>query len=276
VQGFEAADTRLISAKSLADQGDPTEGASEARRIVNGYSAVIDYLHTDVAEDVWLTTRVTRIGRDGSRMRVLDNRGDEYDAGAVIVTVALSMLQNDSIAFELDVTDMRHASRQLVMGHAMRLNVIVKERFWEKKADKVSFVHAPTRPFNVWWTQSPLQAPLIVGWSGGPPAQKLSEDGDTENVAIGELARTFGMHRSRAEKLVDSIHWHDWTTDPLTLGAYGYPAVGGANAARQLARNVDGNLFFAGEATDTGSAGTVEAALASGKRAARKILAASP
>jgi monoamine oxidase len=275
VQGFMAADTTLISAKSLAAQGDPTEGASEARRIINGYMSLIDYVHKDVAPCVKLNTRVTRLGRDGSRMRVFDNRDGEYDAGAVIVTVALSMLQNDSIAFELDVSDMRNASRELVMGHAMRLNVIVKERFWKKKAERLSYLHAPARPFNVWWTQSPLDAPLLVGWSGGPAARKLSERGDVENVAIRELARAFAMHRSRAENLVDSIHWHDWTADPLTLGAYAYAAVGGANGARQLARNVDDKLFFAGEATDSGSGGTVEGALASGKRTARRILNAT-
>jgi monoamine oxidase len=275
VQGFEAADTALISARSLADQGDPTEGASEARRIINGYAALIDYLHKDVTGNVMLNTRAMRVGLDGSRMRVFDNQDNEYDADAVIVTIALSMLRNDSIAFELDVADMRHASQQLVMGHAMRLNVIVRERFWEKKADRLSYLHTPTRPFNVWWTQSPLEAPLLVAWSGGPPARKLSEAGDVENVAIGELARVFGFRRSRADKLVDSIHWHDWTRDPLTLGAYGYAAVGGANAARQLARHVDDKLFFAGEATDSGSGGTVEGALASGKRVARRILSQS-
>jgi monoamine oxidase len=273
VQGFEAADTTLISARSLADQGDPTEGASKARRILNGYASLIDYVYKDVTEVVLFNARVTRVGRDGSRMRVFDDHGDEYDAGAVIVTVALSMLQNDSIAWDLDVTDMRHASSQLVMGHAMRLNVIVRERFWEKKINRLSFVHAPERPFNVWWTQSPLQAPLLVAWSGGPPAKKLSDEGDVENVAIRELARVFGIRGSRAEKMVESIHWHDWTSDPFTLGAYAYPAVGGAKAARQLARNVDDKLFFAGEATDSGSGGTVEGALASGKRAARRILA---
>lgn len=49
VQGFFAADTTLISEKSLAQQGDPTEGATESRRIVNGYAALIDYLRRDVA-----------------------------------------------------------------------------------------------------------------------------------------------------------------------------------------------------------------------------------
>jgi monoamine oxidase len=50
--------------------------------------------------------------------------------------------------------------------------------------------------------------------------------------------------------------------------------VGGARAPWALARPTGGTLFLAGEATDGESGGTVEAALASGKRAARDALRA--
>jgi monoamine oxidase len=45
-------------------------------------------------------------------------------------------------------------------------------------------------------------------------------------------------------------------------------------APRTLARSVGGRLFVAGEATDAESGGTIEAALASGERAARAVLRA--
>jgi monoamine oxidase len=50
--------------------------------------------------------------------------------------------------------------------------------------------------------------------------------------------------------------------------------VGGLDAPRALAEPVRGTLFFAGEATDTSSHnGTVHGAIASGRRAAREVLA---
>src|SRR5687768_5962101 len=49
VQGFFGADTSLISEKSLAEDGKPTEGAAEGTRLVNGYGALIDYRRRDVA-----------------------------------------------------------------------------------------------------------------------------------------------------------------------------------------------------------------------------------
>jgi monoamine oxidase len=51
---------------------------------------------------------------------------------------------------------------------------------------------------------------------------------------------------------------------------------GGGNAREQLARPLEGTLFFAGEAADTGGeSGTVAGALQSAQRAVEQLLAAS-
>lgn len=58
-------------------------------------------------------------------------------------------------------------------------------------------------------------------------------------------------------------------------GAYSYPTVGGAQAARGLAAPLGDALYFAGEATvEPPANGTVEGALESGYRAAREVLGA--
>ncbi len=274
VQGFFAADPKIVSLKWIGQQGNPTEGAIDSRRIVNGYAALIEYLRRDVVADIRFNVSVKRIKWNESGVRIYDQLGKEYRARAVIVTVPLPMLQDASIAFDPEIPTMRHAANQLVMGHAVRVNVVVKERFWEKKAEDVSFVQTPTRPFNVWWTHHPIKAPLITGWSGGPPALEFAESADVEAAAIRELARVFGTRRSRVESLVDSIYTHDWTRDPNIRGAYCYARVGGAFAARVLARNFGDRIFLAGEATDSGSSGTVEGALLSGKRASSKLVRA--
>jgi len=272
VRGFMAADTNLISEKSLAEQGDPSEGASQARRIINGYCALIDFVKHDVASFIHLNHGVKKIVWNKSHVRVIDIYGTAYTAHSAIITVPLSILQDDTIVFEPEIPEFRAAARQLVMGHVAHVSVVVKERFWEGKAENISYVHTPARPFNVWWTQNPLVVPLMTGWSGGPPAVELTESGNVDQVTISELARTFGVRRSRAESLVDSIHWHGWTTDRNIRGAYSYVGVGGTDAPRALARPIDGTLFFAGEATDPEASGTVEGALATGKRAARQVL----
>jgi monoamine oxidase len=272
VQGFNGADTRLISEKSIALQGDPTEGAAESARIVSGYAALIEHLRRDVADAIRLNIAARRVTWNDSDASVIDQNGTRYIARAVIITVPLPMLQDDSITIEPEVPALRKAARRLVMGHVVRLNVVVRERFWEKKVDALSYLHAPTRPFTVWWTQHPVQAPLLTGWSGGPAAVELMQSGDIEGDAIAELARAFGLRRSRVDSLVDSIHRHDWTRDSSSRGAYSYAGVDGASAPRMLARPMAPTLFLAGEATDTATGGSVEGALASGKRAAENAL----
>ena len=272
VEGFNGADASRISEKSLAQQGDPTEGAADARRIINGYSALIDYIARDVVRDVRLNSRVNRIDWNDDGVRVTTDSDQGFNASAVIVTVPLAILQDETIAIEPEIPSLRKAANQLVMGQVVRVNVVVKERFWEKKIDDLSYLHAPTRPFTVWWPPSPLKAPLLTGWSGGPSAVAMIDEGNVEDRAIAELARAFGTRRDRIEKLIDSFHSHDWTSDRFFRGAYSYAGVGGAFAARTLARPASSTVFIAGEATDSGSGGTVEGAIASGKRAALKVL----
>lgn len=207
VQGFFAADTSLISAKSLVEQGNPVEGAAQAARIVNGYGALIEFLRKEIANAVRHDIQVKRIVWSESGARVFDQNGNEYNARTVIVTVPLPMLQDDSIAFDPEIPQLRRAARQLVMGHVMRVVVVVKEIFWEKKADNLSFAHSPKRPFNVWWTQHPIRAPLLVGWSGGPPAEDLALSGNLEDSTLRELARVFG-NNTQARRRISRFDSH--------------------------------------------------------------------
>src|SRR5258706_386859 len=72
VQGFFAADPKLVSEKWIAQQDNPTEGAAASRRIVNGYAALIDYLERDVAGDIRFNALVERINWNETGVRVYD------------------------------------------------------------------------------------------------------------------------------------------------------------------------------------------------------------
>src|SRR5215207_1572974 len=100
VQGFNGADPALVSEKSLAEQGDPTEGAAEARRIVNGYAALIVHLEREVAGLIRLEHAVHTIEWSDDGVRVLDRAGTTHAAQAAVVTVPLPMLQDGSLRLE--------------------------------------------------------------------------------------------------------------------------------------------------------------------------------
>lgn len=94
--------------------------------------------------------------------------------------------------------------------------------------------------------------------------------------AIRTLHRLLGVGVSELEGLLEQAYCHNWQTDPFSRGAYSYGIVGGDGAERALAKPINGTLFFAGEATDTGGHnGTVHGAIASGHRAAAEIIRAA-
>ena len=120
----------------------------------------------------------------------------------------------------------------------------------------------------------PVHAPVVVAWAGGPAADALGglDDRRLAEVAIDALADLVGEKRAHAHELVEGCFFHDWNTDPFARGAYAHVLVGGDGAPRRLAQSIDATLFFAGEHTvDAPGMGTVDGALASGKRAAREV-----
>lgn len=276
IRGFNAADPWFISERALAESGDPAAGAAKASRVLEGYTALMNYIAHSSMGRLQVNEVVNRVLWDAGRVQVSTEAGQEYEARSVIVTIPLPHLQNRTIAFEPDIPRIRAAADFLVMGHVVRVSFVVRERFWEehRKLHDVAFIHTPRRTFNVWWTQHPLRASLITGWAGGPPAAELSARGEAvvEETALRELAAAFKLRRPRLEELIYSVYHEDWTRDPFSLGAYSYIGVGGRQAPKQLTRPVEGTLFFAGEATDASNSGTVEGAIASGLRAAKQCL----
>jgi monoamine oxidase len=173
------------------------------------------------------------------------------------------------------------------MGNVLKINLTFRERFWEEaklwdeKGESVSFhdagfFHCPDAPLPTWWTQLPLRAPLLVGWAGGPRADRIRSAGNNFQFildqSIASLARIFEVSSDEISGQLVESHLHDWADDPFSRGAYSYVPVNGLEAQQTLSRPVDNKLFFAGEATAVGHIGTVHGAIQSGQRAANEML----
>lgn len=139
---------------------------------------------------------------------------------------------------------------------------------------RLRWLSAPGETFPTWWTATPLDAPLLIGWAGGPRGEALAQlpaEGVLDR-ALEEIGRIFGHEPAALRRRLASWHLHNWLADPYARGAYSYVGVGGLPAQHVLAAPVADTLFFAGEATDTaGQFSTVHGALATGYRAAREI-----
>lgn len=319
VEGFHAANIERIGIHGLVKAGEAADeiDGNKAFRLIDGYDSLMQamradaeshgakfHLNTVVKEIRWESAGVeVRTGNAGASPATTGT----FTAAAAIITLPLGVLQrgseNGGMRFVPKLPDSkRRAIEELPMGNVVKVNLLFRDRFWEsvkvwdEQAHLVNFrdagfFHCPGAPLPTWWTQLPIRAPLLVGWTGGPNADRLlKEAGDAKqeadgakqeaeqknsdivDQAIDSLATIFNLSRQQIEAQLEAADCHNWRDDPFTRGAYAYVPVNGLEHQRILAQPLENKLFFAGEATSVGHIGTVHGAIQSGQRAAREIL----
>jgi len=299
VEGFNAARDDIISVRSLVQQNqaeDQIEGDRQFR-ILNGYQSLVSYLEGEAhsaGARVLLNSIVKEIRWSPNSVSVTVDGTNEthiFQAHCVVITLPLAVLQADleepaAVRFIPALPEKTNAMRFLRMGEVLKINLIFREAFWEQlKLDSkegrqslidFSFIHCTDEKIPTWWTQLPVRTSMLVGWTGGAMAEQWTDCDDQKIVEAGlsSLSKILRIPKSRIENLLLSSHFHNWSRDPFTRGAYSYAAVGGYDAPAELAKSVADTLFFAGEATNTsGHMGTVHGAIATGIRAAREAVA---
>jgi len=283
VQGFHAADPAELSVLSIAprEAGEPSEEAARIGRMAEGYDRLAEWLARDLGDGLHLGTPVREIAWERGRAELTLEDGSRAAARAAVVTVPLGVLQAPpdepgGIRFRPDPPKLRQTLDLLAMGPVVRLVLGFRELPWHGRSDlgRMRFLQTADETFRVWWTAYPLCLPVLVAWSGGPPAAAASaqKPEEIEAAALRALAEQTGISRRRIASRLEAVWSHDWNGDPFSRGAYSYARVGGSEAAKALARPVEQTLFFAGEAADEeGRTGTVEGAIGTGLRAAKQV-----
>jgi len=262
VQGFDAADPRLASAREILDEWT---GVSAAQPRPNGgYGPLLEFLARQAKVQLQTVVRELRWKRSAVEVRGTF-RGERWSAWAprAVITLPIGVLPSL-------VKDKREALSKLESGPVIRVAMAFREAFWEKAHPGVAFFHSPSAPFPTFWTPLPMHAPLLTAWAGGPKAARLTGSSE-RHLLRAALASVRSVLGKIDEPSAFAIH--DWQADPYARGGYSYVRVGGTGAREDLAAPLEETLYFAGEATDTEQSGTVGGALASGQRAAREVLA---
>ncbi len=290
VEGFDAADSRRISAQAVRAEWTHADAANGAQsRPLNGYGALMAALAGKLAGGTCrlrLQSVVSAVHWQRGRVRVA------YRVLGERRIAAAPTRHSDASTGRSPARDHRgsrpeicpRANGQARSAKSLSAGTVVKTilqfhtPFWEVLADgryrDAAFFHSPRTPFRTFWTAVPARMPLLTAWAGGPPAARLLQLTPARMVgaALRSVQSLFGPRIDVAAELAN-WWWHDWQNDPYTRGAYSYVNAGGEGAREQLAEPLDDTLFFAGEATDyAGESGTVAAALGSGLRAAREVL----
>jgi monoamine oxidase len=287
VEGFNAADQNRISVAALVKQqrAEATINTDRLFRLDGAYADIPTYLAEQFVAaggELKLSAPVTKITwrRGEAGVQFQDAGGvSQLRANRALITVPLGVLQAEVIEFvPRPNAVLKHANR-LVMGEAMRLILVFKEKFWSEHSD-LSFLFAPSERPSTWWTPMPHETPMLTAWAGGPKAASLlrliAPDGNAGALlsqTLSSLARIFGRSPADLRSRLLSWHLHDWQRDPYSRGAYSYVPADASDAPDHLRGPFEDTLYFAGEHTDTaGHWGTVHAALATGTAVAHQLL----
>ncbi len=286
VEGFNAADQHKIGTLGLVESQRESERieADTSFRLPGGYDQLVRVLVESLPLNrvaIHTGTVVTNVRWSAGHVEVetVTSTGERstFTARAAIVTLPLGVLKAPvgspgAVRFEPELTEKRESLDHLIMGDVVKVVMRFRTAFWRDSHPKLSFVHALDEAIPTWWTQSPIDVPLLTCWAGGAQAAKLvtMTDAAIVDVALQVASRIF--HRSGLRELLVTADVSDWHCDPFSRGAYSYVAVGGVHAADELARPIADTLYFAGEATHAGLCGTVAGAVASGYRAAKELL----
>ena len=307
VEGFNAADAQRIGTRGLLESEKTSEavGGNEMFRVIEGYGALIEAIAKGLRADrvrLRLSTVVHEIrwspGRVIAGLRSSDGTDlPSIEAAKAVITLPLGVLQarpgeTGAVRFEPDLpAAKRTAIEMLQVGPVVKVVLRFDTPFWENEqlptlsapgdARQMGFVHSREAPVPTWWTLLPVRGDTLVGWAGGPAAGALSARAGKEGQsavarqAVESLGAMLGLRPAQIERHLSAWHVADWQADPFSRGAYSYLPVGGLGLARDLAEPLEQTLYFAGEATQSdGIGGTVDAALSSGQRVARKVLGA--
>jgi monoamine oxidase len=283
VQGYDAADVNKASAMALAEEW--SSGDVKGYRPMGGYTQLLEFLWTEIQQGdsiLKLSSVVRKIKWEPGNVEIETDSGEALRARKILITVPISVLKADVIQVEPPLPRHQQALQQLEIGEVIKFLFEFKDRFWER-GNSTDYRQMPGLNFlfsdafvPTWWTQKPNDIPLLTGWLAGPIVQTIQQDDSFLFAeAIKSLAYLFNCQPDHLLREIRSARVVNWSADEYSRGAYAYKTLQTATAIRTFSEPVDDTIFFAGEGLyDGAEMGTVEAALASGKAAAEKILKA--
>jgi monoamine oxidase len=270
IEGDLAEDLSRISLLAFDEDEEFAVGGDQM--ILGGYDQVPAHLATGL--DIRLRQRIHRIEHARTPARVLTQDGNVFEAEKLLITVPLGVLRSNTITFSpLLPPAKRSAISRMRMGAFTKVILQFPNRFWPDGNWFTNII--PKAPWGLSFSSMETPHPgsnILIAWQSGSRARALESQTNAQvlSIVMSDLRATFPT-----QTLPDpaQLHVTRWSLDPLTLGAYSYPAVGSPRQdINRLAAPVGSHLFFAGEATSADYPGTVHGAWLSGERAATEII----
>jgi monoamine oxidase len=203
---------------------------------------------------------------------VTTNRGD-FAAARAIVTLPIGVLGTGAVTFDPPLPPSKiGAIERLGAAVLDKLYLRFPKSFWPDNEvfGRIGPPHGEvTGLYNL---EPSFGEPVLMCLHGGSTARRIETLTDEALVAMAvtRLREMFGAAVVEPEAII-ATRWH---ADPFARGSYSYlPPRATPDDRDALAEPIGHRVFFAGEATDRNHPSTIRGALASGRRAAKRILA---
>uniref|UniRef100_W5MFG8 [histone-H3]-N(6),N(6)-dimethyl-L-lysine(4) FAD-dependent demethylase n=3 Tax=Lepisosteus oculatus TaxID=7918 RepID=W5MFG8_LEPOC len=247
--------------------------------LTRGYSSVINKLSDGL--DIRLQTPVQAVDYSGDEVKVTSSDGTQWIAQKVLVSVPLALLQKNVLQFNPPLPE-----RKLKAIHSLGAGVIEKialqfpYRFWDSKIQGADFFgHLPPSSdkrglFGVFYDMDPQgKHSVLMSVITGDAVSIIR---DMEDKQVSEFCMSILRELFKEQEVPDPMKYFvtRWSQDMWSQMAYSFVKTGGSGEAYDIiAEDIQGKVFFAGEATNRHFPQTVTGAYLSGVREASKIAA---
>jgi len=267
-----AASSEMLSSWSFNDAAREPGGD---QILPDGFGAIPDWLARGL--DIRLAHKVSNVSIIGNTVVVsasamASGTDATFVADRAVVTLPLGVLKSGAVTFAPALPSAQQAAiGALGMGVLNRCTLVFPTSFWDESSDWIRYVSPRRGEWVDWISQArPTGRPILVGFNAAQYGTSLETQSEPAIVdsALAVLRTIFGngIPTPVATKV------SRWGSDPFSLGAYSFNAVGSTPRMRDaLAQPVGGRIFFAGEATSRQSFATAHGAYLSGIRAATEI-----
>ncbi|MDM7914733.1 MAG: flavin monoamine oxidase family protein [Candidatus Eisenbacteria bacterium] len=226
--------------------------------------------HAIGSERIRLASPVLEVREEEAEIVALTSAGEVHRADEAVLAVPASVWS------KIRFTPPLPPGLAPQMGTNVKVLAGVRDRFW-RSLDRAPDSLSDSEVSMTWeGTDNQLDGAgaAIVGFSGGPPADRLRAMPAAEREA--RIAKHLqALYPGYMEQRTSS-RFMDWPSDPWVMAGYSFPAPGQVTSIGPMFERGSGRLHFAGEHTCYAFVGYMEGGLRSGVDAARRILAAEP
>jgi monoamine oxidase len=237
--------------------------------VSGGYNQIVTVLLERI--NVELNSVVHEIRHHTNYVEVITNN-KAIEADYVIVTVPLSILQNQEIKFNPSLPEWKiNSFHQMKMGLFNKVIMEFTQKFWDGNADFQCYHSEMGNSFGIAlnyyrYEEKPILIAMPVDNSGLWIEQN---EIDTIKTAYQNM-----LHKAHPGKEIEfkNIMVTKWNAEEFSKGSYSYVPVDATERDFEALTKEIGRVHFAGEATNIKYHATVHGAYNSGIREALKII----